>query len=173
MFNHTLIASCNQKGCFKGLLISVRRLSRAFSIAGYRGRRQAKSAVTDDEAGSKPGPFLTFCVSKILRNSVSIATGNRKLCFFSDLLIHVHRLLWAFSIAGYRGGWQAKSAVTDDEPGTKRLRNSVFDCNWQSKMQFLRLIDTSSSTIRSTCYLPAIRAGGNRKLPWQTMNADQ
>ena len=40
--------------------------------------------------------------------------------------------------------------MTDDETGSKRHRNSVFDCNWQSKMQFLRLIDLSSSTVTST-----------------------
>ena len=75
-----------------------------------------------------------------LETAFSISTGNQKCCF-SDVFIRVHRLSQAFTIAGYWGRWQAKSAVTDDEPGLKRPRNSVFDCNWQSKMQFLRCIE--------------------------------
>ena len=34
-------------------MISVRRLSRAFSIAGYMGRWQFNTVMTDDEHGSK------------------------------------------------------------------------------------------------------------------------
>ena len=202
--------------------MSVRRLSRAFSIAGYPGGWQFNTVMTDDERGlislrinvfdcNWQSKMLFFwlidlhsstvisvfdCGSISLINSIFNFNWQSKTLFFrlfwsafidchkriwlpaigvsgsrklpwqirnayqksletafsiaTGLLIHVHRLSWAFSIAGYRGRWQAKSAMTDDKPGSKHLRNSVLDCNWQSKMQFLRFIDLSSSTVTST-----------------------
>ena len=61
---------------FQIFVIRVHRLSQGFKIAGYRGRRQAKSAVTDDEPGSKPSPFYElFAYQKSLETAFLIATG--------------------------------------------------------------------------------------------------
>ena len=67
---------------FRFCFIRVHRLSQAFTIAGYRGRWQGNFALTDDEPGSKPGPFYYLVADqKSLETEFLIATGNQKCRF--------------------------------------------------------------------------------------------
>ena len=87
-------------------------------IADNRGRRQSKTVVIDHER-----------ISKIHRNSVFDCNWKSKTLFFRLIGPRSSTVMNVFD-CWLSGKWQAKSAVTDDEPGSKRLRN------WQSKMQF-------------------------------------